>query len=91
MLGVAVGRFNYFTSATVTDTQTNPVGLFGPVTQSDGQDNVYVGGFLAGLGVDVAVLPNVFLRAEWEYIAWGPVNGIHSSLNTGRAGIGIRF
>ena len=91
MLGVAVGRFNYSTSATVTDTQTNPIGTFGPVTLSKGQDNVYVGGFLAGLGVDVAVLPNVFLRAEWEYIAWGPVNGTHSSLNTGRAGIGIRF
>jgi outer membrane immunogenic protein len=92
MLGVAVGRFNYSTSATVTDVETGAVvGTFGPVTQSKGQDNVYVGGFLAGLGVDVAVLPNVFLRAEWEYIAWGPVNGTHSSLNTGRAGIGIRF
>jgi outer membrane immunogenic protein len=92
MLGVAVGRFNYLTSATVTDVMTGAVvGTFGPATHSKGQDNVYTGGFLAGLGVDVAVLPNVFLRAEWEYIAWGPVNGIHSSLNTGRAGIGIRF
>jgi outer membrane immunogenic protein len=92
MLGVAIGRFNYSVSATVTDVETGAVvGTFGPVTQSKGQDNVYVGGFLAGLGVDVAVLPNVFLRAEWEYIAWGPVNGTHSSLNTGRAGIGIRF
>lgn len=92
MLGVAIGRFNYSDSATVTDQETGAVvGTFGPVTQSKGQDNVYVGGFLAGLGVDVAVLPNVFLRAEWEYIAWGPVNGTHSSLNTGRAGIGVRF
>jgi outer membrane immunogenic protein len=92
MLGIAVGRFNYLTSAIVTDVQTGAVvGTFGPVTQSSGQDNVYMGGFVAGLGVDVAVLPNVFLRAEWEYIAWGPVNGTHSSLHTGRAGIGVRF
>jgi outer membrane immunogenic protein len=92
MLGVAVGRFNYSTSATVTDVETGAVvGTFGPVTQSIGQDNVYIGGFVAGLGVDVALLPNVFLRAEWEYIAWGPVNGTHSSLNTGRAGIGVQF
>jgi outer membrane immunogenic protein len=92
MLGAAVGRFNRSTSATVTDVQTGAVvGTFGPVTLSNGQDNVYTGGFLAGLGVDVAVLPNVFLRAEWEYIVWGPVNGIKSTLNTGRAGIGVRF
>jgi outer membrane immunogenic protein len=93
MLGVAVGRFNYSTSVTVTDVQTIG-GVVQPAFVQSGsaaQDNVYTGGFLAGLGVDVAVLPNVFLRAEWEYIAWGPVNGIKSTLNTGRAGIGVRF
>ncbi len=92
MLGVAVGRFNYLTSATVTDAMSGTGSdTFGPVTQSDGQDNVYMGGFVAGLGVDVAVLPNLFVRAEWEYIAWGSVNGIKSTLNTGRAGIAVRF
>jgi outer membrane immunogenic protein len=91
MLGVAVGRFNYSTSATVTDSQTNPVNMFGPVTQTDAQNNVIDAGFLAGLGLDVAIMPNVFLRAEWEYIAWGPVNSIKSNLNTGRVGIAVRF
>jgi len=92
MLGVAVGRFNYSTSATVTDAMTGAVvGTFGPVTQSDAQNNVIAPGFLAGLGVDVAVLPNVFVRAEWEYIAFGPVNGAKPSVNTVRGGIGVRF
>lgn len=92
MLGVAVGRFNYSTSATVTDQQSGAVtGTFGPVTQTDSQDDVIDAGFVAGAGIDVAVLPNVFVRAEWEYIFWGSVNGIKTSLNTGRVGIGFRF
>ena len=92
MLGVAIGRFNYSTSVTVTDHETvGFVGTFGPVTNTDAKDNVIDAGFVAGLGMDVAVLPNVFLRAEWEYIYWGPVNSIKSALNTGRVGIGIRF
>ena len=92
MLGVAVGRFNYAISATVTDVMSGTgTGTFGPVTQTDSQDNVFMAGFLTGLGADVAVLPNVFLRAEWEYIAWGPVNGIKSSMNTGRVGLALRF
>jgi outer membrane immunogenic protein len=41
--------------------------------------------------VDVAVLPNVFLRAEWEYVAFAPVDGIRATLNTGRVGAGLRF
>jgi outer membrane immunogenic protein len=92
MLGVAVGRFNYSTTATVTDTMTGTiVGTFGPYSQTDAQDNVIDAGFLAGLGIDVAIMPNMFLRAEWEYIAWGPVNSIKSNLNTGRVGLAVRF
>ncbi len=93
MIGAAVGRFNYSTSASVIDVQSlNNVyqGTFAQ-SSSDGRDNVFMGGLLVGVGLDYAVLPNVFLRAEWEYIAWGSVNGIKSALNTGRAGIGVRF
>ena len=41
--------------------------------------------------MDVALLPNVFLRGEWEYVGFAQVNGIRSSINTGRVGIGMRF
>jgi len=93
MVGVALGRFDYSTSVAVTDVQSLNNVYQGTFTQSssEGRSNVYTGGFLVGVGMDYAVLPNVFLRAEWEYITWGNVNGIKSSLNTGRAGIGIRF
>lgn len=95
VVGVAVGRFNYATSATVTDVftpsgSTTPL-QYGPFTQTDAQDNVITAGALAGLGMDVALMPNVFLRGEWEYIYWGPVNGIKTSMNTGRVGIAVRF
>ncbi|MEP7030713.1 MAG: outer membrane beta-barrel protein [Pseudolabrys sp.] len=94
-VGVAAGRFNYSSTATVTDIQTPAGGgapsAFGPISQTDSKNDAVVGGFVAGAGLDVAVLPNVFLRAEWEFIAFAPVHGIRVSTNTGRVGIGVKF
>jgi len=91
MLGAAVGRFSYMSSATVTDVMSGAqTGTF-QQSASDGRDNVFAAGFVTGLGLDVALLPNVFLRAEWEYTVFAPVNGIRSWLNTGRVGVGMRF
>jgi len=39
----------------------------------------------------VKLLPNVFLRGEWEYIAFSPVSGNRSSINTARVGVGVLF
>jgi opacity protein-like surface antigen len=47
-LGGAVGRLNY--SVSHNDVVT------------DAKDNAYTAGFVAGVGIDVALLPNVFLR-----------------------------
>lgn len=66
---------------------------------STSRDNAYAAGFVAGLGLDVAITPNIFLRAEYEYIAFSQLGyventvfgGLRSSLNTGRVGIGVRF
>jgi opacity protein-like surface antigen len=96
MLGAAVGRFNYTSSATVTASGVDPTGVqlpYGPSTgtDSDSKNNAFAAGFVIGGGVDVAILPNVFLRAEYEYIAFAPINGIRSTLNTGRVGAGVRF
>lgn len=75
-LGGAAGRFNY---ATVEGTQISR------------RDNQYAAGFTAGLGIDVAVLPNVFVRAEYEYVLFSPFGDIRTNMNTARAGIGVRF
>lgn len=93
-VGAVVGRFNYTSSATVTSVETPPAGApftFGPATQSNNKDNAVVGGFTVGLGMDVAVAPNTFLRGEWEYVGFAPVNGIRSGINTGRVAVGVRF
>jgi outer membrane immunogenic protein len=98
-LGAAVGRFNYQTTVTVTDVMTDltvapPVpGDLGTFFQSasSGQKNVFVGGLATGLGIDWAITPSVFLRAEWEYALFGPVNGTRSNTNVGFVGLGARF
>jgi outer membrane immunogenic protein len=93
IIGGAVGRFNYTASATVTDLWTlNGVTTnYAPGTQTDTKNNAFAAGFVTGLGLDVALLPNVFLRAEWEYTIFAPVSGIRTQLNTGRVGVGVRF
>lgn len=94
-LGLAVGRFNYVNSATVTASGTSTSGgsPYGPSTgtATDAKNNSFAIGFLGGVGVDVALLPNVFLRGEYEFISFSSVNSIRTNLSTGRLGLGVRF
>jgi outer membrane immunogenic protein len=95
VVGAAVGRFNVTRSAAVTVNSTDPLSVMPDInfsqTVADGKDNAFAVGFVAGAGMDVALLPNVFLRGEWEYIFFSPVSGITSNINTVRAGLGVRF
>jgi outer membrane immunogenic protein len=103
--GLAVGRADVSQSATVsgtvTSTVTNPVtgttttsspaavNLPGP--QSNTQQGMFAYGFTAGIGADVALLQNVFARAEWEYIGFSPIEGTKVSINSIRGGVGLKF
>jgi opacity protein-like surface antigen len=78
VVGLAVGRFNYSDLNSATGTFA-------------GKDNAFNVGIVAGLGVDWAVTPGAFLRAEWEYIAFAVLNGKTSQTNTGFLGVGVRF
>jgi opacity protein-like surface antigen len=101
--GLAVGRANFARSATVFYTTSDkpdpgnppptpsPPPGFSPVSLAEAQSNAIAFGFAAGLGVDVAVLPNVFLRAEWEYVQFAPIHDIQVNINTARVGIGVKF
>ncbi|HWC94766.1 MAG TPA: outer membrane beta-barrel protein, partial [Pseudolabrys sp.] len=97
VLGLAVGRFNYSNAVTLADAQTDvsttPGTFLGTFTgsASDAKDNAFAGGFVAGLGMDVLLMPNVFLRGEWEYVAFGTIGGVRTSINVARAGLGLRF
>jgi outer membrane immunogenic protein len=79
-VGAAVGRMDYATIAAA-----------GTLSGTASRDNAYAIGVTAGLGVDVAVLPNIFVRAEYEYVAFSPVGNIRSSTNSARAGVGVKF
>ena len=87
-VGAAVGRVDTIRSATVSYTRQDipdsvtpptppitpqPDYNFGPQTRNDRKDGAYAYGYTAGLGIDVAVMPNVFVRAEWEYVQFTPV------------------
>jgi outer membrane immunogenic protein len=95
LFGGAVGRFDYAHSATVTAFGYDTVGAGLPYTlvqtESDSKGGAFSPGVVAGLGLDVSVTPNVFLRAEWEYVDFAEVGNISSFINTGRVGIAVRF
>ena len=94
VIGGAVGRFNYSNSVNLVDVQTDSGGgisVFSPPTVTEAKDNAIVAGFVGGLGMDVALAPNIFLRGEWEFVGFGKVGGISTSINTGRVGLGMRF
>ena len=94
-VGFALGRFNHQTTATVLSQGINTTTLatYGPNidTRTAGKDNAFIGGVAAGLGVDWAITQSLFLRAEWQYLAFGPVGGIRTNFNTGQLGAGVRF
>lgn len=90
-LGLTVARMSYDTSATVTGTQNStPPVPFAFADSSQKNTAVAYGANLA-LGVDVTLLPNVFLRGEYEFIAFAPIDGIRANISTFRAGLALKF
>jgi outer membrane immunogenic protein len=103
--GFAIGRADVAQSASVTgtrtDTVTNPVtgststSAPGPVdlpgAQTNAQQGEFAYGWVAGLGMDVALFSHAFARAEWEYVGFAPINGIRVNSNSIRGGVGLKF
>lgn len=92
--GGAVARISYSSTSTVTSVETPPAApayTVGPLSQTTAKDNAIVFGFAGGLGLDVALTPNIFLRGEWEYATFTKVSGIANTMNSGRVGVGVRF
>jgi opacity protein-like surface antigen len=78
---------------TVIQTPLAPVTstLLLPPPQTVSQPGVFAFGYTAGLGIDVGLLPNVFLRGEWEWIQFPSVKDINIQINSLRAAIGFKF
>jgi outer membrane immunogenic protein len=99
-VAVAVGRADVARSATVSYTRTDfpdtgvtplPPATFGPVTETDGRNGAFAYGAAAGLGIDTALMPNLFLRGEWEYVQFAPLKGDHIHISTVRTALGLKF
>ncbi len=63
----------------------------GTSSEADSRNGVFAYGGAAGLGVDIALLPNVFLRGEWEFVQFAPVQGDRIHINTVRTALGLKF
>lgn len=85
--GGVVGRFDY-----TRDFYLNVTGADnGTYTLYETKNNAIVAGVTLGLGLDVALTPNVFLRGEWEHNIFAEFDGIRVNTNTARVGLGVRF
>jgi opacity protein-like surface antigen len=99
----AIGRADTVRSATVAYQRVDipdivdppitpqPTFNFGPQTRAEAKYGAIAYGYAAGLGLDVAFTPNIFMRAEYEYLQFLPVEDVIIRLHTFRAGLGFKF
>src|ERR1700754_134662 len=95
--GVALGQANINRRADYTlfyqyvGTQNPRLPDIGPVSNSltDDANAHFIYGYSGGLGIDMMLFANLFVRAEWEYMRFtAPVD---TTVNTVRAGIVYKF
>jgi outer membrane immunogenic protein len=102
-VGLAVGRADVAQTASVTGTKTtttpgSPPVVDGPNVlllprnpQTQSQNGLIAYGYAAGLGVDVGLTQNLFLRAEWEFVQFPHISDFRVSMNSVRAAVGLKF
>jgi opacity protein-like surface antigen len=105
MIGVAAGRADVARSATVSGLQ-NPTPPPNPnscdplatppcvpfiFTETDSRSGAFIYGWAIGGGLEMMLMPNVFVRGEYEYVGFAPIWGIKTAVNTARVGLGFKF
>jgi outer membrane immunogenic protein len=91
--GVVVGAGSYSVSTQVDATcGTPPGGCIGfPLFPSAGQGSALLWGYSVGVGLDWALAPNIFLRAEFDFDQFVPISNISLEILSGRVGVGAKF
>ena len=91
--GLALGRADIARSATVSGTETTANNVVTPFsfTETDAKSGTFLTGFTLGAGLEVALLQNVFVRGEYEFIQFGATKEITANINTVRLGAGVKF
>jgi outer membrane immunogenic protein len=93
--GIALGQADIIRTARVFGIQVNPAAAPGfqnvpfDISATDAQYSHLIYGYSFGLGTEVMLISNLFLRAEWEYVRFA--SSIDTSINTVRAGLGYKF
>jgi opacity protein-like surface antigen len=96
--GAAMGRADTSRSVsaalryTYVGTQVPPLPNLGggpPAIATDDQKGEFIYGYSAGLGIDMMLYSNLFVRAEWEYLRFTSKADVN--INTARLGLGYKF
>jgi outer membrane immunogenic protein len=93
-VGFALGRADVTNSARVIAQGTSTSGrppYFSDTTAAVTRTGDLAYGFATGLGVDFALMQNIFVRAEYEYVQFGEFNDLKTHIHTARIGGGIKF
>ncbi len=106
-VGAAIGRANYNVTSTISGQQStgtppfpNPNGTCTApsatctnfsFSNSAGQSNALLYGYSVGLGLDWAVTPNLFLRSEFEFVQFVPLDSTTVNIISARVGAGLKF
>lgn len=77
MAGLAVGNVDLTVEDTIAATVT--------------RRNATSFGYMLGAGVDIGLLPNLFLRGEYEFVQLSPVNGVTVQSSTLRTAVALKF
>ena len=72
-------------------THRQTFGPFSTLSQNVRRTNDFVFGWTAGLGLEYALLGNLFVRGEWEYMSFLTVKNTAISTNSLHAGLGYKF
>jgi|HubBroStandDraft_6_1064221.scaffolds.fasta_scaffold483733_2 outer membrane immunogenic protein len=101
--GLAIGRADVSSLTTLSYTATDyptpqvpPIAAlsplaFGPESAGTTEGGAFTYGFATGFGIDIALLPHVFVRGEGEYIYFVPLDHIQASVASARLGVGYKF
>jgi outer membrane immunogenic protein len=94
-IGVAVGRADLYRSATSSGLEIDPNDPNNPTpfyfTENETKQGALIYGWSLSGGVDIMLMPCLFMRAEYEFVSFQPIWGINASVSTGRLGVGYKF
>lgn len=99
-IGAAFGRFDAVSTidadvrivtnaGTANETSAQAAGY--PLRVGVARKNIWGFGMAFGAGVDWALTDNLFLRAEYQYVAFGDVEGTTTTVNSARVAAALKF